>query len=127
MKLDVAFLPRLLSRPEASVCVMIDALRASTSIVTLSAGGAREIAVAESPSAARRMAREAPGGYILCGEIDGLTPPGVDYGNSPSEFAALDVKGWRIILSTTNGTRALQRLAGAPLGLGGGAGNASAV
>jgi len=127
MKLDVAFLPRLLSHPEASACVMIDVLRASTSAVTLLAGGAGEIAVAESPSAARHMARQEPGRYVLCGEVDGLTPPGFDYGNSPSEFAALDVKGWRIILSTTNGTRALQRLAASPLVLVGAPVNASAV
>jgi 2-phosphosulfolactate phosphatase len=127
MRLDIAFLPRLLPRPEASVCVMIDVLRASTSAVTLLAGGAQEIAVAGSPAAARRMAREAPGEYILCGEVDGLTPPGFDYGNSPSEFAALDVRGWRIILSTTNGTRALQRLAASPLVLVGAPVNAAAV
>jgi 2-phosphosulfolactate phosphatase len=127
MKLDVAFLPRLLSDPQASVCVVIDVLRASTSIVTLSAGGAQEIAVAESPSAARRIARREPGRYLLCGEVDGLTPRGFDYGNSPSEFAALDVRGQRFILSTTNGTRALQRLATSPLVLVGGLVNASAV
>jgi len=127
MKLDVAFLPRLLSDPEASVCVVIDALRASSSIVTLSAGGAQEIVVAESPAAARRIARREPGRYLLCGEVDGLTPRGFDYGNSPSEFAALDVTGRRIILSTTNGTRALQRMAMSPLVLVGALVNASAV
>jgi len=127
MKLDVAFLPRLLSDPEASVCVMIDALRASTSMVTLLAGGAQEIVVAESPSAARRIARREPGRHVLAGEENGLAPRGFDYGNSPSEFAALDVTGRRFILSTTNGTRALQRLAASPLVLVGGLVNASAV
>jgi len=127
MKLDVAFLPRLLSDPEASVCVMIDVLRASTSIVTLSAGGAQEIVVAESPSAARRIARQEPRRYVLAGEENGLAPRGFDYGNSPSEFAALDVTGQRFILSTTNGTRALQRLATSPLVLVGALVNASAV
>jgi 2-phosphosulfolactate phosphatase len=127
MKLDVAFLPRLLSDPEASVCVMIDALRASTSMVTLLAGGAQEIVVAESPSAARRIARQEPGRHVLAGEENGLAPRGFDYGNSPSEFAALDVTGRRFILSTTNGTRALQRLAASPLVLVGGLVNASAV
>jgi len=127
MKLDVAFLPRLLSDPEASVCVVIDALRASSSIVTLLAGGAQEIVVAESPAAARRIARQEPGHYVLAGEENGLAPRGFDYGNSPSEFAALDVTGRRIILSTTNGTRALQRLATSPLVLVGALVNASAV
>jgi len=127
MKLDVAFLPRLLPDPEASVCVVIDVLRASTSVVTLLAGGAQEIAVAESPAAARRIARREPGRYLLCGEVDGLTPRGFDYGNSPSEFAALDVTGRRFILSTTNGTRALQRLATSPLVLVGALVNAAAA
>jgi len=127
MKLDVAFLPRLLSDPQASVCVMIDALRASTSAVALLAGGAQEIVVAESPSAARRIARKEPRRYALAGEENGLAPRGFDYGNSPSEFAALDVTGRRFILSTTNGTRALQRLAASPLVLVGALVNASAV
>jgi 2-phosphosulfolactate phosphatase len=127
MKLDVAFLPRLLSDPEASVCVVIDALRASSSIVALLAGGAQEIVVAESPAAARRIARQEPGRYVLAGEEDGLALRGFDYGNSPSEFAALDVTGRRFILSTTNGTRALQQMATSPLVLVGALVNASAV
>jgi len=127
MKLDVAFLPRLLSEPEASVCVVIDALRASSSIVTLLAGGAQEIVVAESPAAAQRIARQEPGRYVLAGEENGLAPRGFDYGNSPSEFAALDVTGQHFILSTTNGTRALQRLATSPLVLVGALVNAAAV
>ena len=127
MKLDVAFLPHLLSSPETSVCVVIDALRASTSVVTLLAGGAREIVVAESPSAARRIARREPGRHLLAGEENGLTPRGFDCGNSPSEFASMDVTGRRIILSTTNGTRALQRMAASPLVLVGALVNAAAV
>jgi len=127
MKLDVAFLPRLLSDPQASVCVVIDALRASSSIVTLLAGGAQEIVVADSAAAARRIARQEPGRYVLAGEENGLALRGFDYGNSPSEFAALDVKGQRFILSTTNGTRALQQVATSPLVLVGGLVNAGAV
>jgi 2-phosphosulfolactate phosphatase len=127
MKLDVAFLPRLLSDPEASVCVVIDALRASSSIVTLLAGGAQEIVVAESPAAARRIASREPGRYVLAGEENGLAPRGFDYGNSPSEFASMDLAGRRFILSTTNGTRALQRLAASPLVLVGTLVNAAAV
>ena len=127
MKLDVAFLPRLLSDPEASVCVVIDALRASSSIVTLLAGGAQEIVVAESPAAARRIARQEPGHYVLAGEENGLAPRGFDYGNSPSEFASMDLAGRRFILSTTNGTRALRQVATSPLVLVGALVNASAV
>ena len=127
MRLDVALLPSLLREPETSVCLVIDALRASSSIVTLFAGGAEEIVVAGSVAAARRIAREEPGRYLLAGEVFGLPPRGFDYGNSPSEFARLDLRGRRIVLATTNGTRALRRLAPSPLVLVGSLLNASAA
>jgi len=61
------------------------------------------------------MAAAKPGRYLLCGEAFGLAPRGFDYGNSPSEFAEIDVRGRRIILSTTNGTKALRWLAASPV------------
>ena len=127
MRLDVAFLPRLLRRPESSVCLLIDVLRASSSIVTLFARGAEEVVVAGSTAAARRIAAAEPGRYLLCGEVFGLAPPGFDYGNSPSEFAELDMRGRRIILSTTNGTKALRRLAASPVVIVGALLNATAA
>ena len=126
MKLDVAFLPRELRNPEKSACLLIDALRASSSIVTLFAQGAEEIVAAGSTTAARRIAASEPGRYLLCGEEFGLPPRGFDYGNSPSEFASLNAKGRRIVLSTTNGTKALRRLASSPAVLIGALVNASA-
>ena len=114
MRLDVALLPRLLRRPESSVCLLIDVLRASSSIVTLFARGAEEVVVANSTAAARHIAAMQPGRYVLCGEVFGLAPHGFDYGNSPSEFAEIDMHGRRVILSTTNGTKALRRLAASP-------------
>ena len=114
MKLQVALLPRLLRQPQSSVCLVIDALRASSSIATLFAQGAEEVIVAGSATAARRIAVQEPGRYLLCGEVGGLPPRGFDYGNSPSEFAALDLRRRRIILSTTNGTKALRRLSASP-------------
>jgi 2-phosphosulfolactate phosphatase len=108
-------MPRLLWKPESSVCLLIDALRASSSIVTLFAQGAEEVVVAGSVAAARRVAASEPERYILCGERFGLAPRRFDYGNSPSEFAALDMRGRRIVLSTTNGTRALHALAASPV------------
>lgn len=134
MRLDVALLPRLLRRPGSSaclpvgtVCLLIDVLRASSSIVTLFAQGAEEVVVAGSSAAARRIATREPGRYLLCGEVAGLAPRGFDYGNSPSEFAALDMRGRRVVLSTTNGTKALRTLAGSPVVLVGALLNASAA
>jgi 2-phosphosulfolactate phosphatase len=53
--------------------------------------------------------------HLLCGEEHGLPPDGFDYGNSPSEFSRLDLTGKPVILATSNGTRILAALAGAPV------------
>ena len=127
MRLDIAFLPRLLRRPGANVCLLIDALRASSSIVAMFAQGAEEVVVAGSTAAVRAIATSHPGRYLLCGEVFGLTPRGFDHGNSPAEFAALDMRRRRIVLSTTNGTKALRRLAASPAVLVGTLLNASAA
>ncbi len=127
MRLDVALLPRLLRKPESSVCLLIDALRASSSIVTLFAQGAEEVVVAGSIASARRLAALKPGRYLLCGERFGLAPRGFDYGNSPSEFAAAEMRGRRAVLTTTNGTRALHALVASPVVLVGALLNATAA
>ncbi len=127
MRLDVALLPGALRKPESSACLLIDALRASSSIVTLFAQGAEEEVVAGSIAAARRVAASEPGRYLLCGERFGLAPRGFDYGNSPSEFADLDMRGRRVVLATTNGTRALHALAASPVVLVGALLNATAA
>jgi 2-phosphosulfolactate phosphatase len=127
VRLDVALLPRALRKPDSNACLLIDALRATSSIVTLFAQGAEEVVVAGSVASARRLAASEPGRYLLCGERFGLAPPGFDYGNSPSEFAAIDMQGRRAILATTNGTRALHALAASPVVLVGALLNATAA
>jgi len=126
MKLDVAFLPSLLREPGRHVCVVVDVLRASSSLVVLLEQGVEEVLLAASIGEARRLARERPH-YLLCGERGGLPPPGFHYGNSPAEFAGLELAGRRVILCTSNGTRAIARAAAAPLVLVGALLNAAAV
>ncbi|MBO0797152.1 MAG: 2-phosphosulfolactate phosphatase, partial [Ktedonobacteraceae bacterium] len=43
---------------------------------------------------------------LLCGERHALPPPGFDYGNSPTQFAHIDLGERELILTTTNGSRA---------------------
>ena len=126
MRLDVALVPALLADPSGQVCIVVDVLRASSTIVTMLERGAQEVLVAPTIEEARRLHQELPG-YLLCGEEGGLPPPGFDYGNSPFEFSALDLKGQRGILCTSNGTRAILAAAGAPLVLVGCLLNATAV
>ena len=56
MKLDVAFLPSLLREPKRHVCVVVDVLRASSSLVTLLERGVEEVVLAASIGEARRLA-----------------------------------------------------------------------
>lgn len=126
MKLDVAFLPSLLREPARHVCVVVDVLRASSSLVVLLERGVEEVLLAGSIGEARRLARDRPH-YLLCGERGGLPPRGFHHGNSPVEFAGLELDGRRAILCTSNGTRALARVAAAPLVLVGALLNATAV
>jgi 2-phosphosulfolactate phosphatase len=53
------------------------------------------------------------GKVVLAGERDGLPLPGFDAGNSPGEFTAARCRGCTLVLTTTNGTKALVRAAAA--------------
>jgi len=59
--------------------------------------------------------------------LGGLPPEGFDYGNSPTEFARLDLTGCQLVIATSNGTRALHAVAGAPAAYAGCLLNRSAV
>ncbi len=88
--------------------VVIDIIRATTTIVEALANGAREIFPTPSTEEAVRLAsslgRE---DALLCGERRGLKVEGFDLGNSPYEFTPDVVDGKKLVMSTTNGTRAL--------------------
>lgn len=102
-----------------TVCVVFDVFRATSTIVTALANGAAEIIpVAEIPEALA-LRRQRPE-VLLAGERDGLRiranlTGGVDFdlGNSPREFTPARVGGKTIVLSTTNGSRALRACASA--------------
>jgi 2-phosphosulfolactate phosphatase len=88
--------------------VVIDVLRATTTIIEALANGARAIYPTASTEDAFKLAsslgRE---DTLLCGERRGLKVEGFDLGNSPLEFTAEAVAGKKLVMSTTNGTRAL--------------------
>lgn len=113
MKVDVALLPRDL--PErlgpGDLAVVIDVIRATSFSACVLAAGADGVEPVAEVEEAR--ARAAASGALLAGERGGLPPEGFDLGNSPSELDAAEVEGRRIVLSTTNGTAAVARCAGA--------------
>lgn len=113
MLIDVALIPAQRHNVSRSVCIVVDVLRASSSIVALLERGAGAVLPAASIAQAREIAQGQPG-VLLCGEEDNLPPPGFDYGNSPVQFSRLSLHGRLVILATSNGTRLLSQIAGAP-------------
>ncbi len=117
MRIDVALVPRLLPPLERSAVIVVDVLRATTTLVAMFDAGLDAAAVCGAERGARRLARER--GWLLCGEVRGLPPPGFDFGNSPCEMAAADLRGRQAVMYTTNGTRAFLRAVRAPVVLAG--------
>lgn len=89
------------------IAVVIDVLRATTVMATALDHGATAIHVAPTPEAARELAATLSGA-LLGGERGARRLPGFDFGNSPLEYAPSQVAGHPIVMTTTNGTRALQ-------------------
>ena len=96
-----------------TLCVVFDVLRATSTMVTALANGAAAILpVAEIADAL--AARQRHPGVLLAGEREGVRigaeltgGAAFDLGNSPREFTASVVSGKTIVMTTTNGTRAL--------------------
>ncbi|MGI8926765.1 MAG: 2-phosphosulfolactate phosphatase [Tepidiformaceae bacterium] len=124
-RLDLALLPAEALAIDADCYVIIDVLRATTTIATLFAGGLEELAVTGTIEGARELARVDD--RLLLGEVGGVRPEGFDNGNSPVEAACADVRGRKAALFTTNGTAALCALAGRGDVYAGAIANASAV
>jgi 2-phosphosulfolactate phosphatase len=87
------------------VYIVIDVIRATTTLTTIVERGASYVLIADTLEQAQQAAQRVPG-RLLCGERNALPLPGFDYGNSPVQFSQLDLTGRELILSTTNGTRA---------------------
>jgi 2-phosphosulfolactate phosphatase len=102
-----------------SVCIVFDVLRATTTMLTALSNGAEAIIPVEEIAEAIAIREHEPS-VLLAGEREGLRitsaqSGGIDFdlGNSPREFLSDVVRGKRIVMTTTNGTRALRACAGA--------------
>jgi 2-phosphosulfolactate phosphatase len=124
-RISLAMLPGEAAWMDADCFIVVDTLRATTTIATLFAGGISELWVASTIEQARRLAAEHDA--LLLGEVGGLPPEGFDFGNSPVELAAADLSVKRAVLFTTNGTKALCGLASQGVTYAGALVNATAV
>lgn len=97
-----------------TVVVIIDVLRATSTIATALHNGARCVIPVDSVARCIELGRNIDS--ITAGERDGQIAEGLQYGNSPFEYPESFIKGKTLVLTTTNGTKllhmALERGAG---------------
>ena len=116
MKLDVVFTPLGLQPAEVQgrTVFVVDILRATTTICAALSHGARAvIPVADTDEALRLAQTLDSADVVLAGERQCLPIPGFPLGNSPRDMTAEAVRGKTIVMTTTNGTRAILATQGA--------------
>lgn len=116
MRLDVYLTAGELAAADCAgrAVAVIDVLRASTTIVTALANGARAVVpFADADELMTRARQFERGDVCLAGERRMLPIEGFDLGNSPAQFTTLAVGGMTVLMTTTNGTRALVGAQGA--------------
>ncbi len=99
--------PALLNLYEVhnSIVVIIDVLRATSTIATALYNGAKSVIPVDSVSRCIEIGKQIEA--VTAGERDGVIAEGLKYGNSPFEYPREFVKGKTLVLTTTNGTRLL--------------------
>ena len=105
--LHTSFSPALLNLYDVSnsIVVIIDVLRATSTIATALYNGAKSIIPVDSVTRCMEIGRQIEG--ITAGERDGQIAEGLEYGNSPFEYPREFIAGKTLVLTTTNGTRLL--------------------
>lgn len=105
--LYTCFSPALLHLYDVSnaIVVIIDVLRATSTIATALYNGAKAVIPVDSVSRCIEISKQIHG--ITAGERDGKIAEGLEYGNSPFEYPRSFVEGRTLVLTTTNGTKLL--------------------
>lgn len=111
MDVDIQLLPSFLGLDTLSnkTVIVLDVLRTTSVIVYAFIQGVKEIIpVGEIEEAFQKLKDFPPDSTLLGGERENRKIEGFEFGNSPLEYISERVKGKRLILTTTNGTRAFQ-------------------
>ena len=106
--LFTSFSPALLHLYDVSnsIVVIVDILRATSTIATALYNGAKAVIPVDSVSRCIELGKQIDG--ITAGERDGKIAEGLEHGNSPFEYSRQFIEGKTLVLTTTNGTRLLQ-------------------
>jgi 2-phosphosulfolactate phosphatase len=110
--IDVYFSVQAFQEEElrGKTAVIIDVLRASSSITTAISNGAKKIIPVADMSDAMKIANTMDQkDFLLCGEKDGSKIEGYHLGNSPAEYTPDVVENKTLIFNTTNGTKAIKK------------------
>jgi len=104
--IEVCFSPFLyeLHKNDYEIIVVIDVLRATSAICAAFDHGVKSIIPVDSVEIARDYKKR---GYLVGAEREGKIVEGFDFGNSPFSYMTDEVKGQDVVLTTTNGTRAI--------------------
>ena len=111
---QVHLLPWLVpqGRLAGGVAVVVDVLRATTTIIHALAAGCTAVRPCAEVEEARQLAGQMRAGRVLLGgERGGVPLPGFDLGNSPHEYTTQTCRDNTLVLTTSNGTRAILRAA----------------
>ncbi len=105
-KIDVALCPVLYDqcKMDNSIVVVIDVLRATSAICTAFESGVKEMIPVSTLDEARVYHKQ---GYLVGAERDGSPIEEFDFGNSPYSYKNPELKGKSVVLTTTNGTKAI--------------------
>jgi 2-phosphosulfolactate phosphatase len=116
VKLFVYHTPELTPTDSVPDCaIAVDVLRATSTIATVLHAGAEAVQVFSDMDQLMQLSADWPAEKRLrAGERGGAKVEGCDLGNSPLDCTPERVKDCRLFISTTNGTRALQRIESAP-------------
>jgi 2-phosphosulfolactate phosphatase len=109
-QLHVHLLPSLIEADalKGGTAVIIDILRASSTMITALHNGAnRVIPCGTTDEAFRLRDQSQDGAIVLGGERGGVKIQGFDFGNSPAEYSPAAVAGRTVVFTTTNGTKAI--------------------
>jgi 2-phosphosulfolactate phosphatase len=104
---EVCFSPGLFQEVVTTgdfIVVLVDVLRATTTIVTAVANGVEAIIPVATHDEARRLKSQ---GFLVASEKDGVQVDFADFGNSAFSFTRDAIGGKTLVYCTTNGTRAL--------------------
>lgn len=107
LKIEACFSPYLypVYKDNSNIVVIIDVLRATSAICTAFENGAEKIIPVANLDEAKKYKDS---GMLVGAERNGVPVDGFDFGNSPFHYMGNKIKGQTIVLTTTNGTQAIE-------------------